>query len=329
MLLQATLGAIGVQLPLPLKSYSNFQKVNAKDQLLSFNYLSMFVLLQPSVMRSQSLSSASLSSSQKTTPSPRVSRSKTMSAAINRRSYPIGNGGESDRKATESARRRGLVSSTSDDSDVESSDTSQTRQTKDSRRKSDESDKRGVQLIPEKEGKRPFSAPRPNKTAMLRAHNSREAVKNSGVKSKTPPSTAKTRIGKNSPPSSTGNGSGVAANHTNDSSPSARVWIPSAKSSAKSSTGDDNLGETGIKCVGDGDVTQEVVDDVFTYGPVRALPESLQMKRDNTVNKTFVLGKASFIRNFVLSCIFLVCLLQGFSVLISVKKCCRSQYKGS
>ena len=215
-----------------------------------------------------------------------------MSAAVNRRS---GTGNESDRKATESARRGGLVSSTSDDSDVESSDTSLTRQTKDSRRKSDESDRKGgVQLIPEREGKRPLSAPRPNKTAMLRAHNSREAVKNNSVKTKTP-SAVKSRTAKNSPPNSTGNGSGVAANHTSDSSPSARVWTPSTRSSTKSSTGDDNLGETGVSSVGNDDVTQEEIEEVFSSGPVHPLPESLQMKRDDTVNKTFVLGKAQFV----------------------------------
>jgi len=216
-----------------------------------------------------------------------------MSAAIDRRSYPTGTGSESDRKATESARRRGLGSSTSDDSDVESSDTSQTRQTKESRRKSDESDRKGVQLIPEKEGKRPLSAPRPNKTAMLRAHSSREAIKNSSVKNKTP-STAKSRTAKSSSPSDTGNGGGIAANHTSDSSPSARVWTPSAKSSTKSSTGDDNLEvrEISSEHVGD-DVTREVVDDVFSSGPVRSLPESLQMKRDDPVNKTFVLDEGN------------------------------------
>ena len=231
-----------------------------------------------------------------------------MSAAIDRRSYPTGTGSKSDRKATESARRRGLGSGTSDDSDVESSDTSQTRQTKDSRRKSDESDRKGVQLIPEKEGKRPLSAPRPNKTAMLRAHSSREAIKNSSVKNKTP-STAKSRTAKSSSSSDTGNGGGIAANHTSDSSPSARVWTPSAKSSTKSSTGDDNVevGEISSECVGD-DVTQEVVDDVFSSGPVRSLPESLQMKRDDPVNKTFVLGNAPFIRLvvYLLVCSFVL-----------------------
>lgn len=191
------------------------------------------------------------------------------------------------------------MSSTSDDSDVESSDTSQTRQTKDSRRTFDESEKKGVQLIPEKEGKRPLSAPRPNKTAMLRAHNSREAAKNSGVKNKTPTS-AKSRNTKTSPPNSTGNGSSTAVN---DSSPSARVWTPSARSSTKSSTGDDNLGGNSIACGGDDDVTQEEVDEMFIGGPVHPLPESLQMKRDANVNKTFVLGKAHFIR-FLLYCLF-------------------------
>ncbi|KAJ7370655.1 hypothetical protein OS493_030769 [Desmophyllum pertusum] len=81
----------------------------------------------PSVMRSQSLSSATLASSPKTSASPRVSRSKTMSAAL-RRSYPAAT--ESDKKPSDIARRRGPISSTSDDSDVESSDTSQTRQIK-------------------------------------------------------------------------------------------------------------------------------------------------------------------------------------------------------
>ena len=223
-----------------------------------------------------------------------------MSAAV-RRSYPAATASESDKKTNDSIRRRGPVSSTSDDSDVESSDASQTRQTKDSRRKSDESDRRGVQLIPEREGKRPLSAPRPNKTAMLRAHNSREAVKNSGVKNKSPISAAKARTTKSSPPSNSGNGSGVAVNHTSDS---ARVWSPSTKRSTKSSTGNDNreVGENGIKSDGDdicsspaNGVTQEAVDDVFSSGPVRPLPESLQMKRDDTVNKTFVLGKNCFI----------------------------------
>lgn len=222
------------------------------------------------VMRTQSLSSASLSSSTKnSSSSPRISRSKTMSAGLTRRSYPTGNGSESDRKSTESIRRRGVVSSTSDDSDVELSDASQTKGGK------------GVQLIPEKEGKRPLSAPRPNKTAMLRAHNSREAVKNNGVKSKTS-TTVKTRNAKNSPANS------------NDSSPSPRVWNPSGKRSTKSSTGDDNLdvGESGVKC-DDDDVSQEAVDDVFTSGPVRLLPESFQMKRDDPVNKTFVLDEGN------------------------------------
>ena len=227
------------------------------------------------------MSAANLSSSPKNASSPRVSRSKTMSAAV-RRSYPAA-ASESDKKPGDSGRARALASSTSDDSDVESSDTLQTRQAKESRRKSDESDKKGVQLIPEKEGKRPLSAPRPNKTAMLRAHNSREAVKNSGIKNKSPVS-AKARTAKSSPPN---NG------NTNDAS--ARVWSPSVKRSTKSSTGDDNreVEENGDTCgsPADDDVTQEAVDQIFTSGPVHQLPESLQMKRDDSVNKTFVLGK--------------------------------------
>ena len=178
-----------------------------------------------------------------------------------------------------------MISSTSDDSDVESSDASQTRQTKESRRKSDESDKKGVQLIPEKEGKRPLSAPRPNKTAMLRAYNSREAVKNSGVKSKTVVS-AKARTAKSSSPNN-GNSS--------ESSPSARVWSPSVKRSTKSSSGDSirEEEENGTNCSSPAsdDVTQEAIDQVFSSGSVQQLPESLIMKRDDNVNKTFVLGK--------------------------------------
>ena len=243
-------------------------------------------------MRSQSLSSANLASSQKTSASLRVVRSKTMSAPV-RRSYPATAiaANESDKKPTDSPRRRGPVSSTSDDSDMDSGDVSQSRQVKDNRRKSDESsDRKGVQLIPEKEGKRPFSAPRPNKTAMLRAHNSREAAKNGGVKNKSP-TMAKVRTPKNSPLTNSGNDS---------SSPSARVWSPSTKRLTKSSAGDDNreVGENGVKSDGEevcsspaDDVTQEAVDEVFNSGPARALPESLQMKRDDTVNKTFVLGK--------------------------------------
>lgn len=210
-----------------------------------------------------------------------------MSAATIRRSYPTATGGESDRKAVDGVRSIGLESSTSDDSDVESSDASLTKQAKESRRKSDESDRKGVQLIPEKEGKRPLSAPRPNKTAMLRAHNSREAVKNSGVKTKTPP-TAKSRTAKNSPSNSAG-----------DSPPVSRVWSPSVRRSTKSSSGDESLdvAETGVKR-DEVDVTQKAVDDVFTSGPV--LPESLQMKRDDPVNKTFVLGKPGPLVRFLL-----------------------------
>ena len=241
-------------------------------------------------MRSQSLSSFNLASSPKTSASPRVARSKTMSAPL-RRSYPaavIASG--SDKKLGDSPRRRGPVSSTSDDSDVDSSDVSQSRQVKDCQRKNDESDKKGVQLIPEKESKRPFSAPRPNKTAMLRAHNSREAAKNSSVKTKSP-TLAKVRIPKSSPQTNSGNDS---------SSPSARVWSPSTKRSTKSSAAGDNrdMGENGVKSDSEevcsspaDDVTQEAVNEAFTSGPVRPLPESLQMKRDDTVNKTFVLGK--------------------------------------
>ena len=219
-----------------------------------------------------------------------------MSAPV-RRSYPAA-ASDSDKKPSDSSRRRGPVSSTSDDSDMDSSDVSQSRQVKDNRRKSDESDRKGVQLIPEKEGKRPFSAPRPNKTAMLRAHNSREAVKNSGVKNKSP-TMAKVRTPKNSPLTNSGNDS---------TSPSARVWSPSTKRSTKSSAGDDNreVGENGVKSDGEevcsspaDDVTQEAVDEVFTSGPARPLPESLQMKRDDTVNKTFVLGKSRSILSAV------------------------------
>ena len=215
-----------------------------------------------------------------------------MSAATIRRSYPTATGGESDRKAVDGVRSIGLESSTSDDSDVESSDASLTKQAKESRRKSDESDRKGVQLIPEKEGKRPLSTPRPNKTAMLRAHNSREAVKNSGVKTKTPP-TAKSRTAKNSPSNSAGSG-----NQIGDSPPVSRVWSPSVRRSTKSSSGDENLdvAETGVKR-DEVDVTQKAVDDVFTSGPV--LPESLQMKRDDPVNKTFVLGKPSPLVRFL------------------------------
>ena len=221
-----------------------------------------------------------------------------MSAATIRRSYPTATGGESDRKAVDGVRSIGLESSTSDDSDVESSDASLTKQAKESRRKSDESDRKGVQLIPEKEGKRPLSAPRPNKTAMLRAHNSREAVKNSGVKTKTPP-TAKSRTAKNSPSNSAGSGNSVAANQISDSPPVSRVWSPSVRRSTKSSSGDESLdvAETGVKR-DEVDVTQKAVDDVFTSGPV--LPESLQMKRDDPVNKTFVLGKPGPLVRFLL-----------------------------
>lgn len=264
----------------------NLVKADASSGLISRPRAASGRTNSPSVMRSQSLSAASLSSPSKSTSSPRVTRSKTISAAV-RRSYPMSTGNDSDRRSTDSTRRRGVVSSTSDDSDVESSETSQTRQTKDSRRTFDESEKKGVQLIPEKEGKRPLSAPRPNKTAMLRAHNSREAAKNSGIKNKTPTS-AKSRNTKTSPPNSTGNGSSTAVN---DSSPSARVWTPSARSSTKSSTDDDNLGGNSITYGGDDDVTQEEVDEMFSGGPVHPLPESLQMKRDANVNKTFVLDE--------------------------------------
>lgn len=237
-------------------------------------------------MRSQSLSSASMSSTSKTTASSRVARSKTISAAMQRRSYPVGAGNDLDKKTTEVAGRRGLVSSTSDDSDVESSDTSGTRQSKEVRRKNDESDRKGVQLIPEKEPKRPFSAPRPNKTAMLRAHNSREAARN--VKSKTPPSALKTKTAKTSLPISNGNGSGA---YTNDGPSPARVWTPSARNSSKPSTSDDKCGETGAPRAVDDEVTQGQVEELFNSSPVHALPKSLQMKRDNTVNVTFVLGR--------------------------------------
>lgn len=233
------------------------------------------------VLRSQSMSAANISSSPKTTSSPRVARSKTMSAVV-RRSYPTA-ANESEKRAGDNARGRAVISSTSDDSDVESSDASQTRQAKESRRKSDESDKKGVQLIPEKEGKRPLSAPRPNKTAMLRAHNSREAVKNSGFKSKTPVS-AKARTAKSSSPN---NG------NTSESSPSARVWSPSVRRSTKSSSGDSirEVEENGTNCSSPAsdDITQEAIDQVFSSGAVQQLPESLQMKRDDNVNKTFVL----------------------------------------
>lgn len=198
----------------------------------------------------------------------------------------MGSGNDLDKKTMEG--RRGLVSSTSDDSDVESSDTSGTRQSKEVRRNNDESDRKGIQLIPEKEPKRPFSAPRPNKTAMLRAHNSREAARNSAVKSKTPASALKTKIAKASLSSSTGNGSGAS---TNDGPSPARVWTPSTRNSNKPSTGDDKCGETGAPRAVDDEVTQGQVEELFNSSPVHALPKSLQMKRDNTVNVTFVLGK--------------------------------------
>ena len=239
--------------------------------------------------RSQSLSSSSkiLSS--------RVTRSKTISAAV-RRSYPTPGSGADDVKKTEIPRRRGTVSSASEDSDVESSDTSQKMQTKDAPGKSDGGDKRGVQLVPEKEGKRPFSAPRPNKTAMLRAHNSREAVKNSGMKNRSP-SAAKGKATKNSFVIAS-----TSADNACVSPPSARVWTPSAKRSGQSSTSNDNqeTGDTGAKVAEssngspvDGSATQHAVDEIFESGPARVLPESFQMKRDDAVNKTFVLGEGS------------------------------------
>lgn len=277
----------------------------------------VFFCLQSAVMRSQSLSSANLASSPKTSASLRVVRSKTMSAPV-RRSYPAAaTASESDKKPSDSPRRRGPVSSTSDDSDMDSSDVSQSRQVKDYRRKNDESDKKGVQLIPEKEGKRPFSTPRPNKTAMLRAHNSREAVKNSGVKNKSP-TLAKVRIPKNSPLTNSGNDS---------SSPSARVWSPSAKRSTKSSAVDDDreVGENGVKSDGEAvcsspadDVTQEAVNEVFTSGPVRPLPESLQMKRDDRVNKTFVLGKG---RSILLPAPLILVTLSNYSISFCLLPC--------
>ena len=283
-------------LDLPIRRYRGY-RVNSPIILHR-----VFFSLQSGVMRSQSLSSANLASSPKTSASPRVVRSKPMSAPV-RRSYPAAaTASESDKKLSDSPRRRGPISSTSDDSDMDSSDVSQSRQVKDYRRRSEESERKGVQLIPEKEGKRPFSAPRPNKTAMLRAHNSRAAVKNSGVKNKSP-TLAKVRIPKNSPQTNSGNDS---------LSPSARVWSPSPKRSIKSSTGDDNreVGENGAKSDAEevcsspaDDVTQEAVDEVFTSGPVRPLPESLQMKRDDTVNKTFVLGKGSSTLSLTRSCI--------------------------
>lgn len=240
------------------------------------------------VTRSQSLSSASMSSTSKTTASSRVARSKTISAALHRRSYPVGSGNDLEKKTTEVAGRRGLVSSTSDDSDVESSDTSGTRQSKEVRRRNDESDRKGVQLIPEKEPKRPFSAPRPNKTAMLRAHNSREAARNSAVKGKTPPSALKAKTAKTLLPISNGNGSGAS---TNDGPSPARVWAPSARNSSKPPMGDDKCGETGAPRAVDDELTQGQVDELFNSSPVHALPKSLQMKRDNTVNVTFVLDE--------------------------------------
>ena len=253
-----------------------------------FTTISIFYFFQPGVTRSQSLSSASMSSTSKTTASSRVARSKTISAAMHRRSYPVGSGNDLDKKTTEVAGRRGLVSSTSDDSDVESSDTSATRQSKEVRRKNDESDRKGVQLIPEKEPKRPFSAPRPNKTAMLRAHNSREAARNSAIKGRTPPSALKTKSAKTSLPISNGNGCGAS---TNDGPSPARVWTPSARNSSKPSTDDDKCGETGAPRAVDDELTQGQVEELFNSSPVHALPKSLQMKRDNTVNVTFVLGR--------------------------------------
>lgn len=85
---------------------------------------------------------------------------------------------------------------------------------------------------------------------ILWVYNSREVVKNSGVKSRILVSILKFKIVKNILLNFIGNGGGVVMNDVLV----VRVWILSIRSLIKFFLGDDNYGEIGVLCVFDDDV---------------------------------------------------------------------------
>lgn len=140
------------------------------------------------------------------------------------------------------------------------------------------------------------SLPRVNKTALLRARNSREALKTSARRSSPLRSrtTSKTRhrratVSKNS------NSSDSA------SSSSLRIWSPSGKKPAKSPSQEkpsstESSVNTSVSSSSIGDSTQAAVDEVFDAGTPDSyvLPKELQMNRSDSSNRTFVLGKFGY-----------------------------------
>ena len=242
-----------------------------------FHFFSSFFLLsQTGVIRSNSLSSpaASRASSSKTSPpTVKISRSKTMTASL-RRSYPsTGND-----VGTKSPRSRS-VSSVSDESE--------------------ENDKRGEQFVPEKDGKGgssrqlsgPVSTPRGNKTAMLRAQNSREVAK-SALKGKLAPVVRPRSPKPPSPSTNAPSGNNASPSPTIKRSAKSPGEQRTSKSFDFSMTKEESKGQTNGSLNNSNDSTQEAVNEMFrSAGRSSSLPESLQMKRDDPVNRTFVLGE--------------------------------------
>ena len=134
------------------------------------------------------------------------------------------------------------------------------------------------------------SLPRVNKTALLRARNSREAIKTSARRSSPLRSriTSKPRHRRSTP-----------SKDSKSTDPSSlRICSPSGKSATKSSSQENSSisAESGVSSsvssssMGDG--AQAAVDAIFQAGTPESysLPEDLRMNRNDSNNRTFVLG---------------------------------------
>ena len=208
--------------------------------------------------------------------SPQVSRSKTMTAAV-RRSYP-------------SAPRSRSASSVSDESEAERHNEASPRlHTRDAKTGSEESGRRTDQ--PGTDNKSPSTkfTPRGNKTAMLRAQSSRENLRNAS-KGKSPPF-ARPRSAKPPSPSPNPASSPSPTIKRVTRSPLDHRAVNSFDFSSEAVKGLSQRQED-TPLNGSYDSAQDAVDEIFrSAGHSSALPESLQMKREDPVNRTFVLGE--------------------------------------
>lgn len=203
------------------------------------------------------------------------------------------------------SQNRSVFTSTSDDSDGEHE--GRTRSVND-KRNSAEKRKKKLREKEKDSGEfsdktlRPSSSssalPRANKTAMLRALNSREVVKNSVSSSGSRLHSCKKPRHRHSTPAATTN----RDNSPLDSNSSLRIWSPSIRKSPTSKSPDKSKrplsggstprsSRTSSQLSGSYEA-QAAVDAMFESSnrATYVLPKELQMNRNDVKNKTFVLG---------------------------------------